>query len=77
MRTLGAVEAVLEVLRLPPTMLHPKTWKGFFGLDSEKGGSLASARALYPDVAARLARAKDHNRAEAVLLAHYGLRKLA
>jgi hypothetical protein len=27
---------------------------------------------LYPDAAHHLQRAKDHNRAEALLLAHYG-----
>ena len=34
-------------------------------------------RTLYPGAQTRLARQKDHNRAEALLLAHYGLRRLA
>jgi hypothetical protein len=37
------------------------------GLDSSKSASLDKARLLFPD--ADLARAKDHNRAEALLLA--------
>ena len=39
--------------------------------------ALEKARTLYPGAQTRLARQKDHNRAEALLLAHYGLRKLA
>ena len=73
MRTLGALEAVLEVLRMPPTMLEPQTWKRFYGLGSDKKASLELARRLYPTAVLHLA--KHHNRAEAVLLAHYGLRK--
>lgn len=77
MRSLGAIEAALEMLRIPPVMLHPKTWKGFYGLGKDKKESLQVARALYPDAESRLARVKDHNRAEAVLLAHHGLRSLS
>lgn len=83
-RTLGAIEAVLEVLRLPPRMVKPRTWKAHYGLDKRredekeaayKGRHLATARALYP--AAPLALAKHHNRAEALLLAHWGKDALA
>lgn len=73
MRTLGAVETVLEMLRMPPTMVVPRTWKRVYGLDSSKADTLTTARKLYPETALRsLARAKDHNRADAVLIAHYG-----
>lgn len=73
MRTLGAVETVLEMLRMPPTMVVPRTWKRVYGLDSSKADSLAIARKLYPSIAgSRLKRALDHNRGDAVLLAHYG-----
>lgn len=67
-RTLGAIEAIVEASRMPLVMVQPKAWKDFYGLKSDKGASLAMARKLYPD--ADLPRAKDHNRAEAVLIAH-------
>ena len=83
LRTLGAIETVLECLNWAPSYAHPQTWKRFFGLvDGElsdaqrKGESLRVARALYPD-RAELARAKDHNRAEAVLIAHWWREKKA
>jgi len=75
MRTLGAIEATLEVLRMPTTMVHPKTWKKRFGLGSEKGKSLEVARQLYPSAPLELA--KHHNRAEALLLARFGQDTLA
>jgi hypothetical protein len=75
MRTLGAVEAVLECMGMAPTMLSPQKWKRFYGLDSKKENSLATARALYES--APLALAKHHNRAEAILIGHWGLRNKA
>ena len=81
MRTLGAVEAVLECLRLEVEYAHPQTWKRAFGLiDSKlspterKARALETARRLFPDCR-EIARAKDHNRAEALLMAHWHLRR--
>ena len=72
MRTLGAIEAVLECMGMAPTMLSPQKWKRFYGLDADKKKALATARALYE--AAPLSLAKHHNRAEAILIGHWGLR---
>jgi hypothetical protein len=77
MRTLGAVEAVLEVLRYPPRMVEPQTWKRFYGLGKEKPEAMLKARALYPSAEHLLRRVKDHNRAESLLIAHWGMRNLA
>lgn len=83
LRTLGAIECVLECFRLPVTYAHPQTWKRFYGLiDAElndtqrKAKALATARALYPGCT-DIARAKDHNRGEAILLAHWQMRTAA
>jgi hypothetical protein len=83
MRTLGAVECVLECLRLSVDYAHPQTWKRFYGLidselkDSErKAKAMDTARALYP-ACTDIARAKDHNRAEAILIAHWQMRHAA
>jgi len=75
MRSLGAIETVLECLGYKPTMLGPQKWKRFYGLDADKKKALATARGLYP--AAPLSLVKHHNRAEAVLIAHWGLRNKA
>ena len=72
MRTLGAIEAVLEVLRLEFLPVEPQVWKGFYGLGSDKKASIAKALTLYP--MAPLPRVADHNKAEALLIAHWRLR---
>ena len=73
----GVIEGVLGVLRMPPQLVNSQRWKGFYGLGSDKALALEKARTLYPGAQTRLARQKDHNRAEALLIAHFGLRKLA
>lgn len=77
MRTLGAVEAVLECLGWAPEYVPPQTWKRNFGLiqpglsaTERKRKSMDCARRLYPG-RNELALAKFHNRAEALLIAHW------
>ena len=85
LRSLGAIETVAECLGWKPQYVAPQKWKKFFGLidpalkDSErKRESLARARALYPNTKDDVLRlAKSHNRAEALLLAHWGVRTLS
>lgn len=88
LRTLGAIETVLELLGLKPTYTAPQTWKRHFGLiesstfgpkatpSQSKAKSLDCARRLYPGCR-DIARAKDHNRAESILLGHWMLREVA
>lgn len=77
LRTLGAIETVLECLGWAPDYANPQTWKRYFGLiDSElsvsqrKAKALECARRLYPGCA-DLGLAKFHNRAESLLIAHW------
>ena len=85
LRSLGAIEAVFDVLRHPAAMVTPQTWQRLYGLAGKKAKrepgtvpeAIRIARELYPDAAQLLQRVKDHNRAEALLIAHYGLRSLA
>lgn len=77
MRSLGAIETVVECLKWPVEHVAPQTWKKLYGIGSDKAAALEKARGLHQEVAADLARVKDHNRAEAVLLAHWGLKELA
>lgn len=72
MRMRGHVEAVALLLGLRLEIVQPQTWKRSLGLlKAEKGASLELARKLHPWAATDLQRVKDHNRAEALLLAHY------
>lgn len=88
-RAAATVETVLECLNWSPNYTTPQTWKRTFGLVQARGltedekqtdterkrASLAVARKLYPD--ADLGLAKHHNRAEAVLIAHWARSKFA
>ena len=76
MHSKGVIEGVLSVLRMDVRPVGSQTWKRIYGLKSDKKQSLEKARALYPAVADSLSRVMDHNRAEAVLLAHYGKTRL-
>lgn len=80
MRTIGAIDAVLQLAQLRTVdAVAPQRWKRAYGLiGKNKGTSLDVARTMFPSLAAeRLARKKDHNRAEALLLAHYLRRTIA
>lgn len=69
--TFGVLRAALA-RRADLTVVEPREWKKLFGLRTEKDASRATCLRLYPG--APVARVKDHNRAEAILLAHYLIR---
>jgi hypothetical protein len=77
MRSRGIVEAALDIARIEIKVVQPQAWKRFYGLigSKKKTDSLPVARALYP--AAPLGLQKHHNRADAVLIAHFGLARFA
>ncbi len=68
----GVIEGVLAVLRMRTELVNSRKWKGYFGIGAEKALSLQTAARLYPDMQSRISRVKDHNRAESLLLAHWG-----
>jgi crossover junction endodeoxyribonuclease RuvC len=71
----GLWRGMLAAFRIPYTLIHPLTWKKRVMRDMPKEKDAARQRAiqLYPQVADQLARKKDIGRADALLLAHYGL----
>lgn len=75
-RCRGVIEAVLDIAGCPSVQyVNPTVWKRAMGLlKAEKGQSLEIARRLFPGQAHNLLRQKDHNRAEALLLANYAAR---
>ncbi len=85
MRSLGAIESVLDVLQLSPTLVLPQTWQTFFGVvgkaseirgHGELPAAARKAIQLYPHLEQELGTVKSHNLAEALLIAHYAARKL-
>lgn len=68
----GAVAGVLGAMRIPVVYVTPQRWKRYHGLiGSEKDASRGMAIDLYPS--APLARKRDHGRAEAILIARWGI----
>lgn len=72
----GVLEGVVCALSLPYTLVRPQDWKKSMlaGSPKGKGAGLIRAAQLFPDLTGQLARKKDHNRADALLLAEYGRR---
>lgn len=66
----GALIGTLSDKRV--AYVTPNEWKRRYGLHAEKADSRACALRLFPT--APLERKKDHNRAEAILIAHFHLR---
>lgn len=68
----GSVLGVLQARHLAIELVTPAVWKSAMGLNRDKRASLDKARLLFP--MAELSCAKHEGRAEALLIARYGLR---
>jgi len=72
MRSRGIIEAVADIARLELVTVQPQTWKRHYGLlGKDKDAGRQIALTLYPLLAGELKRKKDHNRADAVLMAKW------
>lgn len=69
--SLGCIVGVVQALDIPLRLVPPSVWKKRAGISSDKNLARSEAIRLWP--AAPLDRVKDHNRAEALLLARYAL----
>jgi crossover junction endodeoxyribonuclease RuvC len=72
-RAVGALEAAIALCAIPIEVIEPSTWKRFWhlpGREKERARQLALEK--FPAAHASLARKKDHQKAEAALLALYG-----
>ena len=70
----GTILGVLGAIAIPVRLVTPTQWKKAMGLDSSAETSRARAIETWPHHAGLFARKRDHNRAEAALLALWGLR---
>lgn len=73
----GVLIGVVATLQIPVHFVAPSVWKKHFGLTKDKEEARARALQLWPDRAELFARKRDHNRAEAALLARYGVERIA
>jgi crossover junction endodeoxyribonuclease RuvC len=67
---------VLAALKIPRRLVTPQKWKKGLGLPkgADKDASLELARKCFPCMVPYLARKKDEGRAEALLIALWGIR---
>ncbi len=66
----GCIRGVCAGMGLRVEIITPKTWKSYYKLGSNKEVCRAKAIELFPLI--DLHRKKDHNKAEALLIAEYG-----
>lgn len=71
--TAGLIEGTVVTMGFRHELAPASTWKKAMKLTSNKEECRAAAQRMYPS--AELSRVKDHNRAEALLLARYGFDK--
>jgi crossover junction endodeoxyribonuclease RuvC len=74
-RSVGALEAACLLSGVPVQRVTPQVWKRDAGLPTgvPKAASVEAALRLLPGSAPYLTRVKDHGRADALLIARYGL----
>ena len=72
-RGCGALEATIQLLEIPMTIVEPSKWKKAFRLrGDDKEGARALVVQMFPASHALFARKMDHGRAEAALIALAG-----
>jgi crossover junction endodeoxyribonuclease RuvC len=76
-RGFGSILGALAALRVPVELIEPATWKKAVRVPAGKDGARLRASQLLPAHAGHWRRAKDDGRAEAAMLAWYGLAYLA
>lgn len=72
----GLVEGVLVGLDVPLSYVTPQRWKKGFALSADKGAARQKAMQIWPEKAKKFARVKDDGRAEAALIARFGMQQV-
>jgi crossover junction endodeoxyribonuclease RuvC len=70
----GVIRGVASAIGIPMTLVSPAKWKKDLGVPAAKDGARARCSQIFPAHAHLWSRSKDHSRAEALLLAHYGIK---
>ena len=71
-QTFGAIKGICAALDLPIFFVRPSKWKKHFELiNSSKDSSRTKAIEMYPKLSYQLAKKKDVNKSDAILIARY------
>ena len=71
-QTFGAIKGVCAALGLPIFFVRPSKWKKHFELiNSSKDSSRTKAIEMYPTLSSQLAKKKDVNKSDAILIARF------
>ena len=71
-QTFGAIKGVCAALKLPIFFVRPSKWKKHFELiNSSKDASRTKAIEMFPKISSILAKKKDSNKADAILIASF------
>jgi len=73
-RSLGAIEGVIAARSIKATLITPQVWQKAMGVTGGKDGARARAMELFPYNVDYFKRKKDDGRADAALIACWGLR---
>lgn len=71
-QSFGVIKGVCAALKLPVILVRPVKWKKHFNLlNSEKDASRTKAIEIFPYFSSNLAKKKDSNKADAILIASF------
>ena len=71
-QTFGAIKGVCATLNFPIFFVRPSKWKKHFELiNSSKDSSRTKVIEMYPSLSNKLAKKKDVNKSDAILIARY------
>ena len=71
-QTFGAIKGICAALNLPIFFVRPSKWKKHFELlNSSKDSSRTKAIEMYPNLSNQLAKKKDVNKSDAILIARF------
>ena len=71
-QTFGAIKGVCAALELPIYFVRPSKWKKHFELiNSSKDSSRTKVIEMYPSLSSQLAKKKDVNKSDAILIARF------
>ena len=71
-QSFGILKGLCSAMQLPMYFVRPAKWKKYFNLiNSEKDASRTKAIEIFPYFSSNLAKKKDSNKADAILIASY------
>ena len=75
-RAYGTILGLLMALEIPHDLVTPAAWCRGLAAPKENDARRATAMRLFPSMSSQLSKKKDEHKADALLIAEYGRRKL-